>query len=91
MRLSTLCGKEVINLSDGARLGVIGECELMFDERTGNIMSIVLPNKSGLFNLFGDSRCVNVPWDTLKRVGDEVLIVELNTVTERRVKYMFEK
>lgn len=91
MRLSALSGKEVINLSDGARLGVIGECDLMLDERTGKILSIVLPNKSGIFNLFGDGRFVNIPWDTLKRVGDEVLIVELNTTPERRIKYIFEK
>jgi len=91
MRLSNLCGKEVINLSDGARLGTIGECELMFDEQTGKILSIVLPNKSGLFNIFSDVRIINVPWNTLKRVGDEVLIVELNTASERRIRYMFEK
>jgi YlmC/YmxH family sporulation protein len=91
MRLSNLCGKEVINLSDGARLGIIGECELMFDEQTGKIISILLPNKSGLFNLFSDGKLINVPWNTLKRVGDEVLIVELNTPNERRVKYLFEK
>lgn len=91
MRLSELGGKEVINLSDGARLGIIGECELSFDENTGKVLALLLPDKGGVFSLFGEGRLFNVPWDSLKRVGNEVLIVELNGTSERRGKYIFEK
>jgi YlmC/YmxH family sporulation protein len=91
MRLSDLCGKEVINLSDGARLGIIGECELMFDERTGKISSIMVPNKGGLFSFFSEGRFMSVPWHTLKRIGDEVVIVALNNAMDRGVKISFEK
>jgi YlmC/YmxH family sporulation protein len=91
MRMSELSGKEVINLADGGRLGVIGECELTFDEQTGKISSILLPNKGGLLSLFGDNRFMSVPWYTLKRIGDEVIIVELNGATERHAKFLFDK
>lgn len=91
MRLSELCGKEVINLSDGARLGIIGECDLTFEAQTGKISSILLPNRSGIFNIFGEGKPLNVPWITLKRIGDEVMIVELDGAAERQAKFIYGK
>ncbi|SFL38975.1 YlmC/YmxH family sporulation protein [Pelosinus propionicus] len=78
MRLSNLSGKEVINLSDGARLGIIEECELTFDHKSGKILTIVLPKRHGLFNFFNDIKSSTIPWQTIKRIGDEVIIVDIN-------------
>ncbi len=78
MRLSDLAGKEVINLGDGSRLGVVDECELTFDGQTGRIQSLVLPGRSGLLNFFGENRRSSIPWQAIRRIGDEVIIVDLN-------------
>lgn len=78
MRLSELTGKEVINLGDGARLGVIDECELTVDAKTGRIQALILPGRGGFFNLFGDNRASTIPWRSIKRIGDDVIIVDLN-------------
>lgn len=91
MRLSALCGKEVINLSDGARLGIIGECDLTFEEESGRVASILLPSKGGIFSLFGEGKPINVPWRTLKRIGDEVMIVELDDAEQRQARFIYEK
>lgn len=82
MRLSDLTGKEVINLGDGARLGVIDECELTFEARTGRIQTLVLPGRGGLLNIFGDNRASTIPWRSIKRIGDDVIIVDLNNAFE---------
>lgn len=82
MRLSLLTGKEVINLGDGARLGIIDECELTFDCKSGRIHSILVPNRNSLFSFFSESRTVTIPWQAIKRIGDEVIIVDLNNAYE---------
>lgn len=83
MRLSNLSGKEVINLGDGARLGTIEECELTFDYKSGQINTIVLPKRSGIFNFFSDSQTSTIPWQAIKRIGDEIIIVDINNGYDR--------
>ena len=83
MRISEMAGKEVINLGDGARLGIIGECEITFDSRTGVIGGLVLPKRRSLFNFLGDGQITTIPWQDIKRIGDEVVIVDLNNAYER--------
>jgi len=78
MRLSHLSGKEVINLGDGARLGMINECELSFDGNTGRIHQILVPNRTTFFNFLNENRVRNISWQAIKRIGDEVIIVDLN-------------
>nr|WP_092067767.1 YlmC/YmxH family sporulation protein [Dendrosporobacter quercicolus]NSL46764.1 YlmC/YmxH family sporulation protein [Dendrosporobacter quercicolus DSM 1736]SDL63187.1 sporulation protein, YlmC/YmxH family [Dendrosporobacter quercicolus] len=83
MRLSELTGKEVINIGDGGRLGIIDDCDLSFDAKSGRINSLMLPNRSGFFNLFSDHKTSAIPWPAIKRIGDEVIIVDLNNAFDR--------
>ena len=78
-----MAGKEVINLGDGARLGIVGECELTFDSRSGMIAGLILPKRKSLLNFLGDSQSVTIPWRAIKRIGDEIVIVDLNNAYER--------
>jgi len=82
MRLSYLSGKEVINLSDGARLGVIDDCELTFDIATGCIHKIILPNRNGLFSFFSENHTAAIPWKSIRRIGEEVIIVDMHNAYE---------
>ena len=83
MRLSELTGKEVINLADGGRLGVIDECELEVDGETGAIQALILPPKISLFSFLGEKRSIYIPWHCVRRIGDEVIIVDLSQASER--------
>lgn len=80
-----MTGKEVINIADGARLGVIEECELAFDARTGHIESLLLPGRGGFLQLFGEYRGAVIPWQSIRRIGDEVIITDLSEVTDHSV------
>lgn len=86
IRLSELEGKEVINLVDGARLGVIGEADMLIDVHTGEIHSIVLPQKNTFFNLWTDRQNMIIPWETVKRIGNEVIIVELDSTVPNLIR-----
>ncbi|HAG08764.1 MAG TPA: YlmC/YmxH family sporulation protein [Desulfotomaculum sp.] len=77
MRLSELGGKEIINISNGARLGIVGESDLVFDENTGQVRSIVLPRRSGLISFWAGKQYLVIPWEAIKKIGREVIIVEL--------------
>ena len=45
MRFSELGGKEIVNLYDGERLGVIGGSDLVIDEDSGSIVFLLIPRK----------------------------------------------
>ncbi|MTI82258.1 MAG: YlmC/YmxH family sporulation protein [Firmicutes bacterium] len=78
MRLSDLVGKEIINIVNGARLGVIGESDLTVDMETGDIQHIILPRRTNLLNFWVDKQQIQIPWEMVRKVGDEVIIVELD-------------
>ncbi|WP_031514446.1 YlmC/YmxH family sporulation protein [Desulfofalx alkaliphila] len=78
MRLSELVGKEIVNIVNGARLGVIGESDLSLDMETGHIQSIILPRRSNFFNLWVDKQNIMIPWENVRKIGEEVVIVEID-------------
>ena len=77
MNLSELNGKEVININDGQRLGVTTESDFLFDPHTGILESIVIPNQSdGFLNLFQEKVELVIPWQTIVKVGPEIIVID---------------
>ncbi len=87
LRLSDLEGKEVINMVDGMRLGVIGEADLVIDIHSGEIHSIILPRRNNVFNLWADRQHMIIPWQAIKKIGNEVIIVELDHTVPNLTRY----
>ncbi|MDS1029064.1 YlmC/YmxH family sporulation protein [Bacillota bacterium LX-D] len=77
MKLSDLVGKDIINIVDGARLGTVGDSDLVIDINTGHVESIILPNNSGILGLFKSKSQMVIPWEAVKKIGSEVIVVEL--------------
>lgn len=69
--------KEVINVSDGARLGLISDLEI--DAKTGKIKKIIIPGKGKIFGVFGREQEYHISWDDIKRVGDDIVLVDVDT------------
>ena len=78
MRLSDLGGKEIVNLFDGARLGIIGNSDLLIDEASGSIISLIIPKSKARLLLFGNLGHSQVPWECIKRIGPDIVIVDVN-------------
>ncbi|MCR6545905.1 YlmC/YmxH family sporulation protein [Dehalobacterium formicoaceticum] len=78
MRLSELVGKKIVNVYDGEILGTIGDSDLVIDPFSGGIESIILPNKSHLLNLWFQKQQLIIPWESVKKVGSEVVVVDLD-------------
>lgn len=77
MRLSTIGGKEIVNLCDGSRLGIIAESDLLIDERTGKIHALLIPESRGFFSIFFSGTIAEIPWDCIRKIGNDMIIIEL--------------
>lgn len=87
MRLSELEGKEIVNTYDGTRLGAVGDSDLVIDIETGEIDSIILPNKGNFLNFWVDRQYLIIPWETVKKIGSEVIVVDLDETHPRLRRY----
>ena len=75
-RFLELKEKEVINICDGKRLGSI--CDLEIDSMTGKICTLIIPEETGKFCFFGKERAYFVPWRCIRRIGDDIILVEVD-------------
>jgi len=76
MRFSEFSGKEIIDLNNGERIGVVGQTDLLIDPNTGEIDALVLP-KGKMFRLSKKNNDeVLIPWKAIRKIGPEMIIVE---------------
>lgn len=85
MRLSELIGKEIVNIFDGIRLGTVADSDLLIDDQSGEINAIVLPGKGKLFSFFASQEMI-IPWEAVRKIGNEVIIVEIEKEKRRGFK-----
>lgn len=78
MKLSELIGKKIVNVFDGGYLGTVGDSDLVIDPSSGEIESIILPSKSSLMNIWFHRQQLVIPWSSVKKVGSEVIVVEID-------------
>ncbi len=71
---SELRTKEVIHIGDGERLGFVSDIEI--DAVTGRVISISVPGTYKFFGLLGKESDRRIPWENLKKIGDDLVIVE---------------
>jgi YlmC/YmxH family sporulation protein len=67
--------REVINIRTGHRLGFV--CDALFDMDTGRLASIVVPGPSRFLGFFGRGEDYVIPWECVKRVGEDIMLVDL--------------
>lgn len=87
MRMGELVGKEIININNGRRLGVVGDSDMAVDIESGDIRSIILPRRNNFINLWVDRQHLTIPWDAVKKIGTEVIIVELDQTSPLYQRY----
>lgn len=80
VRVSDLRQRDVINVSDGRRLGMIKDFDLNLEE--GFIKSIMLPGPGRLLGLFGRNDDLEIPWEKIIKVGVDVILVDIKSFTE---------
>ena len=67
--------KEVININTGKKLGFVQDVNA--DLSSGKITSILVPGSTKLINIFSDNNLITIPWDKIKCIGDDVILVDI--------------
>lgn len=67
--------KEVINLTEGKILGFV--VDVQADFITGEINSIIVAKTGKLFGNITGKNNVTIPWDKIKKIGEDVILVEI--------------
>lgn len=67
--------KEVINITDAKKLGYVQD--VTADLKTGVITSIIVPGNNKMFNIFNNNNEIVIPWEKIKCIGDEIILVEI--------------
>ena len=70
-RLAQLRYKEVVSVSDGSRFGFVGDMEVDLD--TGRVTALVVPGRLRLLGLLGREEDRYVPWDAVRRFGQDMV------------------
>jgi YlmC/YmxH family sporulation protein len=78
IKTSDLRLREIINISDGKKLGLIKDLELNLEE--GKIEAIVVPGPGKFLGLFGKDNDYVIPWENIKKIGVDVILVDLNGI-----------
>ena len=71
-RVTDLRCKEVINVTDGLRLGFVSDVEILLPE--GKVLALVVP---GPCRFFGRKDDFVIPWNCIRRIGSDIILVEL--------------
>ena len=67
--------KEVVNITNGKRLGYVQD--VCADLETGTITSIIVPGSNKLLNMFNQGNDIIIPWQNIKCIGDDLILVEI--------------
>ena len=80
MRFSKLGNKEIVSLPDCERLGYLGDCDLVIDEETGKIKSLIVPENKSQLSFFIDKRYIEIPWERVRKVGNDMIIIDFANI-----------
>ena len=67
--------KEVINITDGRRLGFVQD--VCADLSSGAITPIIDPGSNKLLSMFSSSNDIVIEWQKIKCIGEDVILVEI--------------
>ena len=74
MKFCELRRKEVINLTDGRRLGCVGDLEICVPE--GTVKGIIVYGRAVFFGLFGRGEDYYIPWQCVQKFGSDIILID---------------
>ena len=75
-RIADFKCKEVINIHTGLRMGFVSD--VIVNSTTGQVLAIVIPGPYKFFGLFGREDDYVIPWDCIRRIGDDIILIEVS-------------
>ncbi|WP_019242391.1 MULTISPECIES: YlmC/YmxH family sporulation protein [Bacillus] len=78
-RISEFQLKDIINLSDGKKLGTLQDLDI--DLVTGQINAIIVTPNGKWMTFFQREEEIIIPWRKIKKIGKDIIFVEYVTLT----------
>ena len=78
--------KEVVNVTDGRRLGHI--VDVVFDLLSARLLGIVVPGEKSFWNVFKNGSQLFIPFSCICKIGDDTILVELHASGEPQNPYI---
>ncbi len=75
VRYKDISGKEIVNINQGSRLGILGQTDLEINEKTGKIESFIIPNYKW-FGLKKEGEETRIRWSSIKKIGEDMIMIE---------------
>jgi YlmC/YmxH family sporulation protein len=75
---SDLKEKEIINMVDGRRLGFVSDIEINLEK--GRVDAVIVPGPGKFWGFFAKDRDYIITWNDIKKIGIDVILVELKDV-----------
>ncbi|HHY60186.1 MAG TPA: YlmC/YmxH family sporulation protein [Clostridia bacterium] len=80
LRVSDLRMRDVVNIVDGRRLGMIKDIDLDLEE--GRIKAIILPGTGRFMGFLSKNDDIIIPWEKIRKLGVDVILVEIPNYTD---------
>ncbi|MEH7544725.1 MULTISPECIES: YlmC/YmxH family sporulation protein [Bacillaceae] len=80
MKISEFQIKDVVNVSDGKRLGNIGDIEINLT--TGKIEAVIISGNGRVLGFFGKDEEIIIPWKNIIKIGQDVILVRYKGTNE---------
>jgi len=77
MRFKDIGSKEIVNVNEGTRLGVIGQTDLEINEITGQIEAFIVPSYKW-FGLKKEDEETKISWNSIQKIGEDMIMIELD-------------
>lgn len=79
MDFSSLCEKEVLDITTGLRLGYVEN--LIFDEATAAVTAIILSGRTQQLRIFSKPEALELPWSDIKVIGDDAILADTSKIS----------
>ena len=86
VKISEFQIKDVVNVSDGKKLGNIGDIEINLT--TGKIEAVVVSGNGKVLGFFGREEDIVIPWKNIIKIGQDVILVRFKSIEERAAEEM---
>jgi len=88
VKISDLRAREIVNIVDGRRLGLIKDIEIDMEE--GRVTAFILSGEGGgnkFLGFLGREDELVVPWEKIRKIGMDVILVEVNNFADPKHEF----
>lgn len=76
IKLSEMKEKEVVNIKNGVRMGIIYDFEM--DLENGIVKAIIIPGPGKILGVFGRDNDLIINWEDIVQIGTDVILIDID-------------